>query len=43
MRGLWIFERPAATTPREVVYDPARVQRWRPEMLRGRRCPDVGR
>lgn len=30
---LWIFERPGATAPREVVYDPTRVQRWRPEML----------
>ena len=31
---LWIFERRDTTaTPREVVYDPARVQRWRPDML----------
>src|SRR6185312_15107831 len=30
---LWIFERPGAPTPRAVAYDPARVQRWRPEML----------
>lgn len=42
---LWIFERTdaaAAIAPRAVEYDPARVQRWRPEMLARPSVPHRG-